>query len=113
MTVKYANTLDWWMSIGRYALVLTKNTFENGFLNVYFSNFLTLIMLIICVAVWSYVLYVNTDEKFIYRGKYWIFGVLFVTTPIMVEQVSFSLQNWEVMLGYTLTGVAVWAFLKG
>lgn len=113
MTVKYSNTLDWWTSIGRYALVLTKNIFENGFLNVYFSNFLTLIMLIICVAVWSYVLYANTDEKSIYRGRYWIFGILFVTTPIMVEQISFSLQNWEVMLGYALTGVAVGAFFKG
>lgn len=113
MTVKYSNTLDWWISIGRYALVLTKNIFENGFLNVYFSNFLTLIMLIICVAVWSYVLYANTDEKSIYRGRYWIFGILFVTTPILVEQISFSLQNWEVMLGYALTGVAVGALFKG
>lgn len=113
MSVKYSNTLEWWTSIGRYALVLTKNIFENGFLNIYFSNFLTLAMLVICVCMWSYVLYANTDEKSIYRGKYWVFGILFVTTPIMVEQISFSLQNWEVMLGYTLTGVAVWAFFRG
>lgn len=113
MSVKYSNILGWWTSIGRYALVITKRIFENGFFNIYFSNFLTLIMLVVCVLVWSYTLYANTNEKSIYKGKYWIFGILFVTTPIMVEQISFSLQNWEVMLGYTLTGVAVWAFFKG
>lgn len=111
MSVKYQNILEWWISIGRYALVITKRILENGFFNIYFSNFLTLVLIIICPILWSYILYKYTEKAT--GHSYWVFGILFVTTPIMAEQLSFSLQNWEVMLAYVLTALAVDLFFKG
>lgn len=110
MSVKYQNILEWWISIGRYALVITKRILENGFFNIYFSNFLTLVLIIICPILWSYILYKYTEKAT--GHSYWVFGILFVTTPIMAEQLSFSLQNWEVMLAYALTALAVDLFLE-
>ena len=113
MSGRYQDVLNWWISIGRFSLVGMKRIFENQFFNVYFSNMLMLLMFVFSTVIWSYLFYYYTDENSISRKGYWIFGVVFVSTPIMVEQISFSLQNWEVMFGYILIAFAVFCFFEG
>ena len=111
MYANYERTIDWWLALGRFSLVFMKRIFENGILSVYFSNFLTMLFFVIAALSWSFLFSTFTPLSF-KRGN-WVLGGLFISTLIMAEQISFSLQNWEVMTGFAVVPIAIYLFFAG
>lgn len=114
MQERYLANLKWWAGIGRFSLVIMKLIFENGFLNSTYSNFLAIIAWAAAISIWGAFLFSKMDNlgKKIESITFVIFCVLFATTPIMAEQFSFTLQNWEVMTGFSIVVAGIWCFLK-
>ena len=113
MKMGYEWNLEWFLRIGRFSLVAMKRIFENGFLNVNYSNYMALLFYCLSIFVWAALLFGGAVQKG--RVRYvklavFTFMALFATTPVMAEQFSFSLQNWEVMSGFITTAGGVWAF---
>lgn len=111
MFAEYEWTIDWWLAIGRFSLVFMKRIFENGLLSVYFSDFLTMIFFVLAAISWSFFLSIYAPISL--QKREWVLGGLFISTPVMAEQISFSLQNWEVMTGFVLIPLAIYLFFDG
>lgn len=111
MFAEYEWTIDWWLAIGRFSLVFIKRIFENGLLSVYFSDFLTMVFFVLAAISWSYFLSIFAPPSM--QKREWVLGCLFISTPVMAEQISFSLQNWEVMTGFVLIPLALYLFFDG
>jgi len=113
MLQNYEWVLKWWISIGRFSLVAMKAIFENGFLNINFSNVMTLFMFPLAIIVWIGILFLK-DKNLSKKKellKNFAFAITFPTIPIMAEQVSFSLQNWEVISGFVVIAISARIFL--
>ncbi|MCH5339270.1 MAG: glucosyltransferase domain-containing protein [Acetatifactor sp.] len=96
-----------WLNTGRQGLVLLKYLFRNIYFNPYFSAVLTLLVFPLAVSafflLWSYA--GGVKKLFIV----WIIGgLLWISHPILTEQFYFSLQSFEIALGFLLTAAALY-----
>lgn len=99
-----------WLTTGRQGLVFLKYILGNLYFNPYFAGATTLVMLILAVSsfflLWDYVSGRGGDAK--YGVASWVLGgLLWVSHPILVEQLYFSLQSVEICLCFVLTAGAL------
>ncbi len=77
------------------------------------SNVMTLFMFPLAIIVWIGILFL--EDKNLSKKKELLknfaFAITFPTIPIMAEQVSFSLQNWEVISGFVVIAISARIFL--
>lgn len=100
-----------WLTTGRQGLVFLKYIFGNLYFNPYFTGVMTLILLTLSVSaflfLWDRVS--CRDGKGGYGLTAWILsGLLWVSHPILVEQLYFSLQSMEICLCFVLTAGALY-----
>ena len=99
-----------WLNTGRQGLVLLKYLFQNVTFNPYFTAVLTLLVFPLAVSafflLWSRV--GGVKNSFIVWS---ISGLLWISHPILTEQFYFSLQSFEIALGFLLTAVALYLTL--
>tara|TARA_Y100000114_G_scaffold39339_1_gene35012 strand:+ start:10241 stop:11860 length:1620 start_codon:yes stop_codon:yes gene_type:complete len=99
----YSGILASWESIYRLGLVLLKDVLFPAGLNIFFANSLTFIALYISTIIFIYMAHriVGTISGGLYLEI--LAASLFVTSPIIIEQLNFTLQSFEVALGTILT----------
>lgn len=99
-----------WFVTGRQGRVLLKYLLGNSVLHPYFNAVLALFMFVLCTfaffALWDKVW--GRDERKAGMGP-WIWGgLLWISHPIMTEQLYFSLQSVEVLCSFLLTAAALY-----
>lgn len=99
-----------WLNTGRQGLVLLKYLFRNLTFNPYFAAVLTLLVFPLAISafflLWSSVGGVKNSLIV------WIIsGLLWISHPILTEQFYFSLQSFEIVLGFLMTAVALYLTL--
>lgn len=100
-----------WLTTGRQGLVCLKYILGNLSFNPYFTGVMTLILLTLSVSafllLWDHVS--GREEKGRYELTAWILGgLLWVSHPVLVEQLYFSLQSMEICLCFALTAGALY-----
>lgn len=100
-----------WLTTGRQGLVFLKYILGDLCFNPYFTGAMTLILLTLAVFVflllWDRVS--GREGKDRYGLTAWILGsLLWVSHPILVEQLYFSLQSMEICLCFALTASALY-----
>ncbi len=100
-----------WLTTGRQGLVFLKYLLGNGSFHPYFAGLMTLVMLFLAVAafllLWDHVW--DWGKKTGYGVAAWLFGgLLWISHPILVEQLYFSLQGMEICLCFVLTAGALY-----
>lgn len=100
-----------WLTTGRQGLVFLKYILGNFSFNPYFTGGMTLILLTLSVSaflfLWDHVS--GRDVKGGYGFMAWILGsLLWVSHPVLVEQLYFSLQSMEICLCFVLTAGALY-----
>lgn len=99
-----------WLNTGRQGLVLMKYILQNRVFNPYFAAVMTLIILALAVSsfflLWDKVLGVKSSIIIWGAG-----GLLWISHPVLTEQIYFSLQSFEVMLGFLLTAASLYLTL--
>lgn len=97
-----------WISIGRLGLVATKEIFGLYQYNPYFASILILILLPISCICFTFSFSVLTKHK-IKPKFYVIFSLLYISSPILAEQLGFVMQASEVLLGIIISSLcAIW-----
>lgn len=100
-----------WLQSGRYGLVALKYLLGNAQFNPYFTGAMTLILLAVAVSVFFMLFDRITDTKTSGTVKIlsWALGgFLWISHPVLVEQLYFSLQSMEICIGIILTAVALY-----
>ena len=96
-----------WLSMGRFGLVALKYLFDLEIFNPYLASVFTFIMLLANTILWEYLFWrITVYRKNFFRWS-WVFPVLFLTAPIMADQISFLLQAFEVQLSILMVGVSL------
>lgn len=100
-----------WLTTGRQGLVFLKYIFGNLSFNPYFTGIMTLILLTLSVSafllLWDHVSGRGGKDR--YGLTAWILGgLLWVSHPVLVEQLYFSLQSMEICLCFVLTAGALY-----
>lgn len=86
-----------WMITGRWSLYLTKFVFHLIPINIPLTNILAVTFLILSSIIWTYYLESISSIK---EHKYnWIFMMALVSSPILCEQIGFTLQAFEIVFG--------------
>ena len=114
-----------WLYTGRQGLVLLKYLLRNVTYNPYFSAVATLLVFPIAVSAF-FLLWSRSRGNKISLTAWTIGGLLWISHPILTEQFYFSLQSFEISLGFLLTAAALcltllwsekkrrlWAFAAG
>lgn len=104
------NFYQGWLNTGRQGLVLLKYLLRNVTFNPYFTTVLTLLVFPLAVSafflLWSSI--VGVKKSLIA----WIIGgLLWISHPVLTEQFYFSLQSFEIALGFLLTAAALYLTL--
>lgn len=100
-----------WLTTGRQGLVFLKYILGNFSFNPYFTGMMTLILLAVSVSafllLWDHVS--GRGRKGRYGLTAWsLGGLLWVSHPVLVEQLYFSLQSMEICLCFVLTAGALY-----
>lgn len=94
-----------WLGIGRQGLWIVKRLSGNITFNPYFAVILTLLFLVpVCLLV-PFIFNLTSGNKKGYRGEAilaFTFGAIFVSHPIMTEQLYFTLQSAEIVFSFFL-----------
>lgn len=98
---------DSWMTMGRYGLIFLKKIFGIYTFNPYLASVLMFFAMLGIVVVWGYLFFALSGETERYSKESWIFPVFFLTAPMMVEQISFLLQAFEVCLAVLLLEIVL------
>ncbi len=85
-----------WISTGRYGLVLTKLLFGFSHMIPYGANLLMLLTLNAVVTLFSFLVFKWSRGQVNSRFFYPVFGVMFLSSPILAEQFYFTLQSFEI-----------------
>lgn len=102
---------DGWLNTGRQGLVLLKHLFNNMTYNPYFAAVMTL--LIFPIAVSAFFLLWNSVWGVKNNLVFWIIGgLLWISHPVLTEQFYFSLQSFEIALGFLMTAAALFLTLS-
>lgn len=96
-----------WLTTGRQGLVLMKYLLLNSDFNPYFSAVMTLITLVLAVSsfflLWDKILGIKSSMIVWGAG-----GLLWISHPVITEQLYFSLQSFEIALGFLLTAASLY-----
>lgn len=109
----YPKNLLWWLQLGRFSLAAMKKIFENGYLNITFSN--SMMLAVLYIVVLFYGLMFRLRRKYtgwFSEAELIIFTLMFVTVPMMLQQYCFTLQVWELLSGYLTALLASECFLR-
>lgn len=108
----YLANYNWWLGLERWGLVLLNKVLGMGPLIVPFSNLLTFIFIFIHSILLSYLFYdcLPEDRKSVYLKYYFIFPIVFFSSPIFAEQYNFILQNAAVSLAITFIPISLIIF---
>lgn len=105
-----------WLQSGRYGLIWLKKLLGTYSFNPYFANHMTLVFLFTGVTAY----FLLWDKTAGWRQKKtagtaaWITGsFLWISHPILTEQLYFSLQSLEICVGMCLTAIALYGSCKG
>lgn len=93
-----------WLDIGRYGLILTGYIFGLRWYNPFVSTGIGFVLLFFSGMIFGYLFWRAG------QGKHWIyaaFGVLFLISPIMVEQFYFDLQLFQIAWAYCICAAGV------
>ena len=93
-----------WANIGRPSLMVIKA-------NPYLANTLTLIGLLVFCVLFGYFVH-NTFSSGGKTQELLVVGAIFITAPILAEQLAFDLQSVEITLGFITTLLAAWGGIK-
>ncbi len=108
--------LDSWYGIGRFALVWTKRLLRTDRFSQTTCIVAMMAAIWLCCAAVGFSVWIFCGKDRRYRYFYPAFSAVFVTAPVLTEQVYFSFQAFEVMLGVFLILLSLhmaerWLFL--
>ncbi|MCI9592421.1 MAG: hypothetical protein HFG42_18165 [Lachnospiraceae bacterium] len=110
MLANYEGVMKHYISIGRFGVSFTKMLLGFDTLQPWELSFLTILFLYLAILVWGFLfaqfsLKINAKDL-----KYtWIFGAIFITSPLLAEQFVFTLQGFEVALSLNLCAGAIYS----
>lgn len=94
-----------WMITGRWSLYFTKYIFHLIPINITLTNILAVTFLILSSIIWIYYLEsISSIKDYKYN---WIFMVAFVSSPILCEQIGFTLQAFEIIFGLFMMAIGM------
>lgn len=96
-----------WMTMGRYGLIFLKKILGIYTFNPYLASVLMFLAMVGIVILWGYLFFALEENPGRYSKASWIFPVIFLTTPMMAEQISFLLQAFEVCLAVLILGIVL------
>lgn len=100
-----------WLDTGRQGLVFLKAILGLVDYNPYFANLVTLIGLALAVISW-FALFDYTLHKKSSPFVWIVAGALWISHPILIEQLYFSLQSVEICIGMMLMAFALFSVVK-
>lgn len=101
-----------WVSLGRFGLPALKKVLGVYHFNPYVASFLMFVTLIAVGIFWSWLFYELSFSRDSYQKRNWIFPTIFLTAPVMAEQLGFQLQTYEVALTFLFIGIALLCIFK-
>lgn len=103
---------DQWYQLGRFGLIPSKMLFCTHWFNRGSATILTAVAQLIFGITWSYLFYASKSDSAKKNTFGWVFPVVFLSSPILAEQLGFELQSFEVMLGMIFCGLSLIFLLK-
>lgn len=104
-----------WLTTGRQGLVFLKGLLGTLQFNPYFAGLLTLVFLIAAavafLGLWDRT-GIDNGQRSSYAG-WFLGGLLWISHPILTEQLYFSLQSAEICVGLLITAIALFLTMKG
>ena len=98
--------LDSWYGIGRYGLCFFKLLFHTCKINIIYTSIFAVVFLITNSIIWLY-LFENIMKIEFRNTKMKIFTMLLITSsPVLCEQIGFTLQAVEIMIGLNIMAIA-------
>lgn len=94
-----------WAQMGRYGLFFLKKYVFGYSLNVFFINVFTYLLLGVMTIFICYILYILYGER---KKGLWIIPMIFVSSPILLEQYNFILQSLEVVISNLIVCISVY-----
>lgn len=106
LLVGVSGNLGGWLTIGRFGAYYTKVIFGLLNYNPYFSGVLFMLFFAVSAVLWMYNFYVfgNQSERY----PYWLFGVLYITSPLWCMIFYFSMLQLELAVGLCCAAVCVY-----
>lgn len=99
-----------WDSMGRIGLTFLKKILGVSVYNPYLAiSTMIVLLLFICILYTSIFEYILKDLK---SWHFLVFSSIFVTSPILAEQLGFVMQSVEVLIGMACLGLALLLFFK-
>ena len=98
--------LNSWYVIGRYGLCFFKILFHTKNINIFLTNISAVFFLITNAILWLY-LYSTIFRKESSSLANIVFMLMITSSPILCEQIGFTLQALEIMLALNLEAIAI------
>lgn len=97
-----------WNTMGRIGLTFLKKIFGVYVYNPYLAISLMMVFLLISCVIFGILFeYIKKDLNTV---SFLVFSALFVTAPILAEQLGFVMQSVEVLIGFCLIGLGTLLF---
>ncbi len=97
-----------WNSMGRIGLTFLKKVLGVSVYNPYLAiAFMNVFLLVTCIIYGSLFDYLLGD---LHIFPFLVFSTIFVTSPILAEQLGFVMQSVEVLIGMCLIGISIFLF---
>ena len=96
-----------WLITGRQGLVMLKYLFGNVSFNPWYSAMLTMLTFPLAVIVF-FLLWDKVGGRQNSIVVWLVGGLLWISHPVITEQLYFSLQSFEISLGILLTAIALY-----
>lgn len=97
--------------VGRWVLFLLNRFLDIGDYAPFLTDFAGVLLLLAAVTIWSAVCRRIFGQAIPMWG-YLAFACLFISNPLISEVFTYFLHN-GVAIGYTFSGLAIWAFMEG
>lgn len=110
----YSSNFEWWLILNRWGLVLINKIFGFTPLVFWVTNFLTVLMIFVYSISFNYLFYSLIDDRYkkVFTKVQFIFPIIFVTSPIFVEQYNFLNQNFAVSLAIFLCSISLFLIIR-
>ena len=100
-----------WGETGKAGLVALKKVFDVFDFNIYFANIVSLLLMLAGTMIWCYFLYYFSNKN--NKVAMMLFSGFYLTSGVIVEHYSFTLQNIEIFLALMFVPVVVMLFYYG
>lgn len=101
------NLYDSWISMGRFGLVAIKYLLGLDVFNPYLAAVFCFLAFLANAVLWEYLFWKISACRKNFSKASWMFPALFLTAPIIADQVSFLLQAFEVQIALLMTGLSL------